>query len=65
MTEEPRTEESHKNWRDLCSAVIETKDRDELLELVTELNQLLERKEQGHDFRKAGIATQAPEERRC
>lgn len=48
MTEEPR-----KNWRDLCCAVTDSKDPNELLELVTELNLVLEHEEQGRrDLRK-------------
>jgi hypothetical protein len=40
MTEEPR-----EYWKDVCSAVIEAKDPDELLKLVMQLNQILERDE--------------------
>lgn len=42
------SEESRTNWRDLCSAVIEAKDPDEVLELVVRINQILEWEEQGH-----------------
>jgi hypothetical protein len=41
------SEDSHMNWRDLCSAVIEAKDPDEVLELVVRINQILECEEHG------------------
>ena len=47
-------EETRKSWRELCSAVLEAKDPDELLEIVQELNNALKREEQvRRDFREA------------
>jgi hypothetical protein len=34
-----------KDWRELCNAAIAAKDTDELLRIVNELNQTLEREE--------------------
>jgi len=43
-----------KNWRELCSAALDAKDTDELLQVVQELNRALKREEQGRrDFREA------------
>lgn len=39
-------QEYRKNWRDLCNAVVQAKDSDELFRLVRELNQALEREEE-------------------
>jgi hypothetical protein len=43
-----------KNWRELCSAALDAKDPDELLQIVQQLNQVLKREEQvRRDFREA------------
>jgi hypothetical protein len=43
-----------KNWRELCSAALDAKDPDELLQIVQELNQALKREEEvRRDFREA------------
>jgi hypothetical protein len=48
-------EQNHKNWKELCSAAIEAKDPDKLLEIVQELNDALKREEQaGPNLQKAG-----------
>jgi hypothetical protein len=47
-------EEQRKNWRELCSAALDAKDPDELLQIVQELNRVLKREEQvRRDFRDA------------
>jgi hypothetical protein len=46
--------EERKSWRELCSAALEAKDPDELLEILQELNKALKREEQvRRDFREA------------
>jgi hypothetical protein len=35
-----------KNWRDLCNAVVQAQDPDDVLRLAHELNQALEREEE-------------------
>jgi hypothetical protein len=46
--------EQRKNWRELCSAALQAKDPDELLQIVQELNIALKQEEQvRHDFRHA------------
>ena len=46
--------EERKSWRELCSAALEAKDPDELLEILLELNKALKREEQvRRDFREA------------
>jgi hypothetical protein len=46
--------EQRKNWRELCSAALEAKDPDELLQIVQELNKVLKHEEQiRQDFRHA------------
>ncbi len=60
------TEEPQENWKDVCSAVIEAKDPDELLKLVVQLNQILERDEQGRrNFIRAGNTAHAAKEKTC
>ena len=39
-------EGDRKNWRKLCSAALETKDPDELLNIVQQLNRVLKCEEQ-------------------
>jgi hypothetical protein len=47
-------EEQRKNWRELCSATLDAKDPDQLLQILQELNKVLKREEQvRHDFRHA------------
>jgi hypothetical protein len=47
-------EEQRKNWRELCSATLDVKDPDQLLQILQELNKVLKREEQvRHDFRHA------------
>lgn len=47
-------EERRKNWRELCSAALDAKDPDELLQIVQELIKVLKREEEvRHDFRHA------------
>jgi hypothetical protein len=47
-------EEARKNWRELCSAALEAKDPDELLQIAQELIKVLKREEEvRHDFRHA------------
>jgi hypothetical protein len=47
-------EEQRKNWRELCSAALDAKDPDELLQIVQKLNKALKREEQvRQDFRHA------------
>lgn len=59
-------EENRKNWRELCSAALEAKDPDELLNIVQELNKVLKREEQvRRDFREASRANKSPEGVRC
>jgi hypothetical protein len=58
-------EERHKNWRELCSAALEAKDPDELLQIVQELSRVLKSEEQvRHDFRDAMRTTKASGEMR-
>jgi hypothetical protein len=38
--------EERKNWRELCRAALEAKDRDELLGILQELNKASKREEQ-------------------
>ncbi|HEY3619627.1 MAG TPA: hypothetical protein VGK96_22695 [Candidatus Sulfotelmatobacter sp.] len=46
--------EQRKNWRELCSAALDAKDPDELLQIVQELNRVLKHEEQvRQDFRNA------------
>jgi hypothetical protein len=46
--------EQRKNWRELCSAALDAKDPDELLQIVQELNKVLKHEEQvRQDFRHA------------
>jgi hypothetical protein len=53
-------EQDRKNWRDLCSAALQAKDPDELMEIVQELNKVLKREEQvRRDFREADRANQS------
>ncbi len=40
------TEVDRRSWKELCSAAMETKNDDEFLKLVRELNAILEREEQ-------------------
>jgi hypothetical protein len=43
-----------KNWRELCSAALDARNPDELLQIVQELNKVLKREEQvRRDFREA------------
>ncbi|MGA8621618.1 MAG: hypothetical protein WB660_24235 [Candidatus Sulfotelmatobacter sp.] len=47
-------EQRRKNWRELCSAALNAKDPDELLQIVQELSNVLKSEEQvRHDFRDA------------
>lgn len=47
-------EEERKNWRELCSAALNAKDPDELLQIVQKLNRVLKLEEQvRRDFREA------------
>ncbi len=39
---EDRKAGPQKNWRDLCTAILEAKDPEEMLKAVEELNQVLE-----------------------
>jgi hypothetical protein len=49
-----------KNWRELCKAALGTKDPDELLKILQELNQALKREEQvRRDFWEAMRTTSA------
>jgi hypothetical protein len=54
--------ETHRNsWRELCSAALEAKDPDELLEIVQHLSQALKNEEQvRRDFREAMSARAVP-----
>jgi hypothetical protein len=46
--------EEHKSWRELCSAALEARDPDELLEILQELHKALKQEEQvRRDFREA------------
>jgi ribosomal protein L16 Arg81 hydroxylase len=46
--------EQRQNWRELCSAALDAKDPDELLQIVQELNKVLKHEEQvRQDFRNA------------
>jgi hypothetical protein len=59
-------EGNRKNWRQLCNAALEAKDPDELLKIVQDLNQALQREEQvRRDFREARKANKPSEEIRC
>jgi hypothetical protein len=50
-----------RNWRELCSAALDAKDPDELLQIVQELNKVLKREEQvRRDFREAMSAINSP-----
>jgi hypothetical protein len=43
-----------RNWRELCSAALDARDPDELLQILQELNKVVKREEQvRHDFRDA------------
>ncbi|MGB7602511.1 MAG: hypothetical protein WBM24_19570 [Candidatus Sulfotelmatobacter sp.] len=42
-------EQEDKNWKELCSAAIEARDPDKLLEIVQRLNNALKREEQVSD----------------
>ncbi len=54
----------HKNWRELCQDALATKDPDELMEILQELNNALKHEEQvRRDFRKAARATSSSGER--
>jgi hypothetical protein len=58
-------EEQRKNWRELCSAALDAKDPDQLLQIVQELNKVLKREEQvRHDFRHAMKTTKSSGETR-
>lgn len=47
-------EKQRKNWRELCSAALNAKDPDELLEIVQELTRVFKGEEQVlRDFREA------------
>jgi hypothetical protein len=60
------TEDPHENWKDVCSAVIEAENPDELLKLVVQLNQILERDEQeSRDSIKAVRGARAAQEETC
>jgi hypothetical protein len=39
-------EQNPKNWRDLCRAALETKDANELMRIVEQLNKVLKKEEQ-------------------
>jgi hypothetical protein len=56
-------EEDRKNWKELCSAAVETTDPHELLKIVHELNNVLKREEQiRRAFREEGRINKAAEE---
>ncbi len=58
-------EESGKSWKDLCRAVIQATDSNEVLKLVKELNQVLESEEQAGWNRGNGRAVRATEGTPC
>lgn len=54
------------NWMELCRAASETKSTEELLKIVRELNDILEREEQiHHDMGKAAVANRSIQESQC
>jgi hypothetical protein len=54
------SEADNKSWQELCSAAVEARDPDQLLRIVQELNQALQREEQvGDDFRENRRPNQA------
>lgn len=58
-------EQDDKNWKQLCSAALEAKDSDELLEVVRKLNNALKDEEQvNQDQRKRRIG-KTSEEAQC
>jgi hypothetical protein len=60
------SKELREDWRELCSAVIEAEDPDELLKLVIKLNQILECDEPGRcDSVMEGETIHTGEERPC
>jgi hypothetical protein len=59
-------EEQNLNWLELCKAASETKSTEELLNIVRELNDILEREEQMHrGMGKPVEANKSIEESRC
>ncbi len=54
-------QEERKNWRELCKAALRTKDPDDVLKILQELNQALKSEEQvRRDFREA-LRTTSPQ----
>ena len=54
-------QEERKNWRELCKAALRTKDPDDVLKILQELNQALKSEEQvRRDFR-AAMRTTSPQ----
>jgi hypothetical protein len=54
------------NWRELCSAALETKDPDELLRIVQQLKKVLKFEEQvRRDFRNANRSNMPLGGRKC
>jgi hypothetical protein len=54
-------QEERKNWRELCKAALRTKDPDDVLKILQELNQALKSEEQvRRDFREA-MRTTSPQ----
>jgi hypothetical protein len=55
--------DERKSWRELCSAALEARDADELLEILQQLNKALKHEEQvRRDFREATRAKRVLQE---
>ncbi len=57
-------EEHRKHWMDLCKAIVEAKDSNEVLRLVQKLNEALDREEQSRREGRNKFE-RAPEVTRC
>jgi hypothetical protein len=54
------SEQDNESWQELCSAAVEARDPGQLLRIVQQLNQALQREEQvGRDFRECRRSNQA------